>query len=268
MTMLPHLTRQAGFVVACLGCVLLAHYAAVMPHEYAHSFMAFALGYKSNPLVIHFGGTSVGNLISLINIDEQVDYAPMFSLGDGLAAALVGFAGPGLANGTLYLLSLFLLRRPGVRRNALLFMLAFWFNFTNVGNFYCYVPIRTFASHGDIGHITQGLGISPWLALVVLGIPTALAMWFLFTRTLPQALDRIAPKSSFRRGFIVSLSVVFMFGYFGLAGFVGYGEPSHTLSAVSVCLIPIMLILCWPSRRWMRTRMEAARGAMALNSTG
>ena len=70
---------HAGFVVSSLTCILLAHYAAVLPHEYAHSFMAFALGYKSDPLVIHFGGTSVGNLISLINIDEQVDYAPMFA---------------------------------------------------------------------------------------------------------------------------------------------------------------------------------------------
>ena len=71
-------------------------------------------------------------------------------------------------------------------------------------------------------------------------------MWFLFTHTLPQALGRMAPDSPFRRGFIVNLSVVIMFGYFGLAGFIGYGEPSHTLSALSLCLIPIMLILCWP----------------------
>ncbi len=262
----PRLVMQAGNDVIGLLCILLAHYAAVLPHEYAHSFMAFALGYKSDPLVIHFGGTSLGNLISLINIDEQVDYAPMFARGDGLAVAVVGFAGPGLANGTLYLLSLFLLRRPGVRRNALLYRLVFWFNFMNVANFYCYVPIRTFASHGDIGHITQGLGISPWAALVVLGIPTAIAMWFLFTRTLPRALGRLAPDSPFQQGVIVALGVVIMFGYFGLAGFVGYGEPSHTLSAVSVCLIPVMLILCWPSRRWMRMRVGAARDPMELKA--
>jgi len=55
-----------------------------------------------------------------------------------------------------------------------------------------------------------------------------------------------------------------MFGYFGLAGFVGYGEPSHTLSVLSACLIPIMLILCRPSRRWMRSRVEAARDPTGL----
>ena len=264
--MVARLAMHSGFVLASLICILLAHYAAVLPHEYAHSFMAFALGYKSDPLVIHFGGTSVGNLISLINIDERVDYVPMFARGDGWAAALVGFAGPGLANGTMYLVSLFMLRWPIVRRNVWLFTLVFWFNFMNVANFFCYVPIRTFASHGDIGHITQGLGLPPWLALVVLGTPTALAMWFLYTRTLPQALGRIAPDSSFRRGFIVSLSVVIMFGYFGLAGFVAYGEPSHTLSALSLGLIPILLILCRPSRRWMRTRVEASRDPMGLKA--
>lgn len=248
-----------GFVVACLICLLLAQYAAVLPHEYAHSFMAYALGYKSDPLVIHFGGLSAVNLLSLININEHVDYAAMFARGDGLAAALVGFAGPGLANGSLYLLSLFLLQRPGVRNNAFLSMLVFWFNLTNVGNFYDYVPVRTFASHGDIAHITQGLGVPAWVALVVLGIPTAIAMWFLFTRTLPQALGRIAPGSSFRQAFIVDLSVIFIFGYSGLAGFIGYGEVSHVLSAVSLCLVLVVLFLCRPTCRWMRTRVEASR---------
>jgi hypothetical protein len=253
--------KTAGFVVSCLACILIAHYTAVLPHEYAHSFMAFALGYKSDPLVIHFGGRSITNLILLINIDEQVNYAPMFAQGAGWAAALVGFAGPGLANGMLYLLSLFLLRRPAIRSNGFPFMFVFWFNFMNVANFYDYVPVRTFATHGDIAHITQGLGISAWTALVVLGIPTAIAMWFLFTHTLPQALGRLAPDSLSRQAFIVNLSVVIMFGYFGLAGFVGYGEPSHTLSMLSLCVIPIMLIFCWPSRRWMRARVEASRDA-------
>src|SRR5260370_39103492 len=184
--------------------------------------------------------------------------------GAGRAGGFAGLGGGGLANGRMCRPAFSLLRQPGVRRHAFLFMLVFWFNFTNVANFYCYVPIRTFASHGDIGHITRGLGISPWTALVVLGTPTAIAMWFLFTRTLPQALGRIASDSSFRRDFVVTLSVVIMFGYFGLAGFVGYGEPSHTLSVLSACLIPIMVILCRPSRRWMRSRVEAARDPTGL----
>jgi hypothetical protein len=190
--------KTLGFIVTCLVCALVAHDAAVIPHEFAHSFMAWALGHKSDPLVIRWGGTGLANLLLLLNIDEQVDYPTLFAHGDGLAVAIIGFVGPGLANGGMYLLSLLLLRLEAVRRRGLAFMLAFWFNFMNVGNFCCYVPIRTFEQTGNIGHIVQGLGISPWLALLVLGTPTALAMWFLFTRTLPDALVRLAPDSLFR----------------------------------------------------------------------
>jgi hypothetical protein len=136
----------------------------------------------------------------------------------------------------------------------------FWFNFMNVGNFFDYVPIRTFASHGDIAHIVQGFGTSPGVAVVVLGIPTAIAMWYFFARTLPMALGWMAP-SSVQRGLIVTLCVVIMFGYFGLVGIEGYGQTSHALSLLSLCLIPVMLILCWPTRRWMRARIEASRAA-------
>ena len=41
-------------------------------------------------------------------------------------------------------MSLWLLRRPSVKRNTLLFRVVFWFNFMNVGNLFDYVPIRTF----------------------------------------------------------------------------------------------------------------------------
>jgi hypothetical protein len=186
---------RAGYTVAGLVLVVLAHHAAVIPHEYAHSFMAWALGYKSDPLVIHWGGRGVVNLLLLININQHVDYAAMFARGDGLAAALVGFAGPGLANGALYLLSLWLLLQPAVLGNALLFAFVFWFNFMNVGNFFDYVPIRTFASHGDIADIVQGLGTSPWVALVVLGTPTAIAMWF---RSPSRSCSAISASSASR----------------------------------------------------------------------
>jgi hypothetical protein len=127
----------------------------------------------------------------------------------------------------------------------------------NLGNFFDYVPIRAFAPTGDIAHIVQGLGISPWVVLVVLGVPTATAMWFFFARTLPMALGRMA-STSFERGFVVTLCVVIMFGYFGLVGIEGYGKISHVLSLLSLCLIPVLLTLCWPTRRWVRARIVAS----------
>ena len=251
--------KRAGTIAAGLLSIVLAHHAALLPHEYAHSFMAWALGYKSDPLVIHWGVRRVTDVILLTDINQRVDYAAMYARGDGFAAALVGFAGPGLANGALYLVSLWLLRRPRVRSSTLLFTFVFWFNFMNLGNFFDYVPIRTFAPTGDMADIAKGLGTSPWVILVVLGIPTAIAMWFFFARTLPMALGRMA-SSSFERGLVVTLSVVIMFGYFGLVGIEGYGKTSRILSLLSLCLIPIILIVCWPTRRWMRVRIAASSG--------
>ena len=261
--MLSRLASEAGFVVSCLVCMLLAHYAAVFPHEYSHSFMAFALGYKSNPCIIHIGGTSLVNLLLLTEVNEYVDYTPIFAAGAGWAAALIGFAGPGLGNGTMYVLSRLLMRWRRVRDNAVLFMLVFWFNLMNVGNFYDYAPIRTFTAYGDMGHITQGLGMPEWVALIVFGTPTAAAMWWLFAHTLPLALARLAPHSAVRRGLIVTLSVVIVFGYFGLAGWNGYGATSHELSLASLWLIPVMLAVCWPTRAWMRARMQASEPSTA-----
>lgn len=247
--------KRAGHTIVGLLIIVLAHHAALLPHEYAHSFMAWALGYKSNPLVIHWGVHSVTDVVLLLDINQRVDYAAMFARGDGLAATLVGFAGPGLANGALYLLSLWLLERPAVRGNTLLFTFVFWFNFMNVGNFYDYVPIRIFASHGDMAHIAEGLGVSPWMVLIVLGTPTALAMWFLFTRSLPEVLGHLA--SGFRRRLVVQFSAIIMFGYFGLVGIEGYGTIAHWLSLLSLCAIPVVTMLCWPTRAWMQSRMQS-----------
>jgi hypothetical protein len=76
--------------------ILLSHYLAVYPHEFSHSFMAWLLGYKNNPLAIDFGGTSWPNIFLLIHIDENVDYKTIFAAGHGAYVALIAFAGPGL----------------------------------------------------------------------------------------------------------------------------------------------------------------------------
>jgi hypothetical protein len=75
-------------------------------------FMAFALGFNSQPLAIHFGSSSLLNILLLGNIDEHVDYDSIFAHDSAPASAVIGLAGP-LANGALYLASLALMRLPG-----------------------------------------------------------------------------------------------------------------------------------------------------------
>jgi len=225
---------------------LLAHHLAVFVHEYAHSFMAFALGYKSNPFWIHFGSYSFLNLLLLGEINENVDCSAMFTHGAGVTAALVAFAGPGLGNGLTYLGSMALLKRCKNEKSSGTFLFAYALNLMSVGNFFSYVPIRTFASHGDIGHIEQGLGVSPWLPLVLLSLPTLAATWWFFSRTLPMAVICVDPSSLLRRKLLVTLSTAIFFGFFGGAGWSGYGPISHSLSFVSLLWVPVMMAICWP----------------------
>lgn len=239
--------------------ILLAHYLAVFPHEYAHSFMAWLLGYKTNPLALDYGGTSWINLLLLFHIDENVNYDLIASQGHFHHMAWIGFAGPGLANGLLYFLSLFLLTCKKIKDHALLFYFIFWFNFMNVGNFFDYVPVRTFSDHGDIAHITKGFGISPWWVYIIAGNLVALSIWYFFTRTLIKTFIQLRLTTTFSRASLMITCVTILLGYFGIAGFVGYGDLSHLLSGTSLALIPGFIIACWPTRDWVKRRLQLGR---------
>ena len=54
-------------------------------------------------------------------------------------------------------------------------MFFFWIRVMSVGNFLCYVPIRTFTTPADMAITARGLNISPWLIALGLGIPFAFA---------------------------------------------------------------------------------------------
>lgn len=248
-----HSSRDRASAAGAAGwilCFLLAHHLAVIVHEYAHSFVAFALGYKDHPLRIQWGGLGVSNLLLLSNVDEHVDYQSMFAQGAGWAVALVALAGPGFGNGLTYLVSLFMVNRRRGRDEqgdwTLLF--AYALNVMSVGNFFSYVPIRTFVSHGDIAHISQGLDVSPWLPLIVLGLPTMLALCWLFKRTMPDVQRRFAPESLSRQRTLVASTAAIIFGFFGTSGLSGYGEAAQVLSCISLGIAPVVAFLTWPRR--------------------
>ncbi|WP_133128446.1 hypothetical protein [Legionella nagasakiensis] len=236
--------------------LLLTHYLAVFPHEYAHSFMAWVLGYKSNPLAINYGGTSWPNLLLLTHIDEQVDYAMIFSAGHNHEAALIAFAGAGIANGLLFILSFWLLSRERVQQQPYLFYFMFLFNLMNLGNFYDYVPIRTFVTHGDVAHVVMGLGISPWGVYACGGYLVACLIWHFFTRTMILAFISLNFVSTSLKASLMVLCVAVLFGFFAIPGFFGYGDISYFLSATSFLAIPGLIVALWPTRAWVLRQLS------------
>ena len=221
-----------------------------MVHEYAHSFTAWLLHWKANPLALDYGKVTLNNILTQEDIDENVDYGPIFASGHGAAASLIAVAGVLIGNGLCYLagLSLYLrmrkLRRPGWA------MFFFWLVVMGVGNFLSYVPIRTFTTHADMATTAQGLHASPWLIALVLGVPFAIAIGHFLMKILPNAEVYLFPVWPRIQGGLALLTTYIVFVFFGGSGIRNYGSTSHWLSVVSAfILFPLISIVCLTTQR-------------------
>jgi len=165
-------------------------------------------------------------------------------------------------NGVLYFVSrgIYSFARQRHRRDLLLF--AFLLCLMNVGNFLCYVPVRTFATRSDMATLDKGLHASPWCIVTVLGIPFAIAIWHFFAKLLPDACCFLFTANRIPQLGLLALSsfTVFVFP-FGAAGIHGYGEASRRISIVSACvLFPVVVALCWRRKAEHGTRGDLNQG--------
>jgi hypothetical protein len=193
---------------------ILALYFCVFPHEFAHSFMAWALGDKSNPFDIIYGGTSLENLLLMMHVSEDVDYDILFSTNKGWHAALIGFAGPGIATGGLFLLSLYLLQKNFIKKNPFLFYFGFMVSLINLAELYSFVPMRLFTTHDDMAHIFMGLNISPWWIYGIGGYGVACGIYYFLMHILKQAYVVLNLSTVLSRSFLMLVSVFILFVYF------------------------------------------------------
>jgi hypothetical protein len=223
----------------------LAHAVGFMVHEYAHSFTAWLLHFKANPLALNYGHLNLDNLLFQEDIDENVDYAPIFAAGRGSLAALIAVAGVLIGNGLSYLLSRWLYTRAKEKKSRGWAMFFFWVCVMSVGNFLSYVPMRTFTNHADMATTAQGLGVSARVIALVLGVPFAVAIWHFFARILPDAEVFLFQDEPVLKGVLILLTTFFVFVFFGGSGVRNYGSVSHWLSAFSIyVLFPVMTIVC------------------------
>jgi hypothetical protein len=233
------LRKITGF----LFLLWLTHALGYLIHEYAHAVVAWALGWKANPLALNYGGLNLNNILFQSDIDENVNYDPIFAAGQGVAAAMIAISGVLLGNSLGYLISrvgYYRYKTKG-KKTAALFM--FLFCIMNAGNFISYVPTRTFATHADMATVTRGLHISPWWIVLILGVPFCLAVIHFFSKILPGAL-RFFPEWRVDRILLVVLSSYMFFDFYGSAGLHHYGQTAHWISVVSVyVLFPLMIAL-------------------------
>ena len=120
-------------------------------------------------------------------------------------------------------------------------MLAYWCTLASVGNLIDYVPVRTFTLESDMGSVQKGFGWSPWMIMLVLGVPTLILLAHFLWRTVPAALQWLFPESRAQRVTVAFLSMLALFGFYGAVGFLDGGPVSRQFSMVSMfVLLPFL----------------------------
>jgi hypothetical protein len=215
-------------------------------HEYAHIFTAWVLGFKSNPFDIIYGGWGWQNLAFLANIDENVNYVLIDQLGHRHLISLIAFAGPGIATLSIYLVTLFLLRK---KFNSYLYYLIFWINLVNVRELWAYVPLRALSDTADIANINYSLSLSPWWIFLFVSPFVAWAVWHFFSSTLQNAYEKLGLFGFSSKVTLLILTEGYFFALTGLQILTAhYNSITNNLTWGSFVAVPFILFFCWPTR--------------------
>lgn len=224
--------------------ILLAQLTAYL-HEFGHSFTAWVLGFKNNPLDIIYGGWNWQNILFLAKIDENVNYAWITQSGHQSLISLIAFAGP-FVSLLIYLITLYLLRK---KFNSYLYYLIFWINLINVRELWAYVPLRSLSSTADIANINRSLDLSPWWIFILFSPPIAYAVWHFFSNTVKNAYEKLGLFSSASKATLFTLTVIYFFTLTGLQIFAAnYNSVTNVLTWASFAAIPFILFFYWPKK--------------------
>ncbi|GAB2577950.1 hypothetical protein ISP15_01120 [Dyella jejuensis] len=240
---------------------MIAHALAYFTHEYFHSFTAWLLGFKQHPLDLDYGRCNASNILFQQEVDENVQYDPIFASHHGLSAALIAFAGPGIGNGAFYFLYFWLFRKSISKGANRLSQLFFWLALMSAGNVWSYAPTRTITTHGDMALLARGLGISAWALFPLVTVPAMYIAYSFFTRLFPlarQSLFSAEPQHLYMSSALVAY---FYFGFFGGSEIGGhYGVVPALFSLFSVLIVlPLAVAYCIQDpRHWDNTREHSS----------
>ncbi|HEY2022424.1 hypothetical protein [Paraburkholderia sp.] len=250
--------RLVAFVMLTPVFFILSLWVSAFPHEYAHSITAWLFGYKLKPFDIDYGSFDWKNVLFVDGIDEHVNYFLIFLFGDKFAIGMIAFAGPFVATLLLYLISLRVIRLKKIRRYPYVFYFCLWVNVSNLSELISYVVLRSITKHGDVGHIEFAWGVSPWLVFTIGCVLLAMATWNFFSRTLVDLyLIAGADRVIFKYFFVILFSV-YLFAYPAARVLLENNDLFSISMSILFCILtPVVVILCWPGRDWVKERERA-----------
>ncbi|MBT2794767.1 hypothetical protein [Paraburkholderia strydomiana] len=254
------LQRPVAFIMLTPVFYIMSLWISVFPHEYAHSITAWLFGYKLNPFEIDYGSFDWKNVLFVDGIDEHVNYFLIYLFGARFAIGTIALAGP-FATLLLYLVSLRLVRSTETRSRPYFFYLLLWVNATNLSELISYVVLRSITKHGDLGHIEFAWGVSQWLVFTVGCVLLSVATWKFFSRTI-VGLHLIAGEDQMPvKCFFTIVFAVYLFAYPAARVLLENNDLFSVGMSVLFCVLtPVVVIVCWPGRDWVKERERADRG--------
>lgn len=231
-----------------------AYYLAIFLHESGHGVAAWLYGVKHSPFDIQYEGWF------FMNANENVDYDQLIRVGRGTAAGVIGIAGPAISF-LFTLISFLLLGCSSIQRNSFKFSFTYWFLIVNMIPLVQYFSIYPFAAMGDTAELVRGMQIPAWCVFIV---GTFFVVYFLqriFRVEIIKAYAFIPVKSVVGQNLLLlaTLSVIFLLAYMhGYYPFIDRNVDiiSRSLAIVSIALVPVLFVLCNPSRKWVRMAIE------------
>jgi hypothetical protein len=233
-----------SFAIVTSALVIVAHAIAYMTHEYSHTFVAWALGWMSNPLALDYGKPTLYNLLFLGDVADNVNYDPIFAAGRGIYATIIALAGTFLGNGLLYIILYLIAGMDAVASSRWVLSFTYWLALMCAGNVWSYVPIRAITTHADIAIAAKGLHVSTWTLFPFLLIPSLYITHHFFGRMMTRCIYRIADCESTNLALVIALTSYWFFVFFGGDGTDGsYGLVSQLFAITSkYFLFPISVM--------------------------
>jgi hypothetical protein len=232
----PSVSTKENIVFGIATCIMvvIAHAVAYMTHEYSHSFMAWVLGWMTQPLALDYGRPTLYNILFLGDVGDNVQYAPILASGHGIVVAIIALSGTVIGNGALYGVLYAIAKSNAALSNRIALTAIYWVALMCAGNVWGYVPIRAITTHADIAIAANGLGISTWALFPFLIVPALFVVYHFFSKMVPLCLKKMTAGSKVRSALVIALTAYWFFAFFGGDGTDGnYGLVSQLLAITS-----------------------------------
>ena len=247
--------RSAITLLLSIFSFIIVYYFTVLIHEYSHSTMAWLFGYKENILNIDYGGWL------LLHVDEAVSYDSIIAAGHGAQAAMIAISGI-TSNSIVFLLSIFLYKKPYILKSKILLILFFWSLVVNMVPIVGYIPANTFTTHGDIGRFCVGLNISTWWAFII-GTPlVAMGIIYIFRTAIIKLYAHLPIKTITGQSLYLLSALVVLFLLLFTHGQNPLSDQhataySKAIAWVMIFAVPTVFIVCFPNREWVQQKVAA-----------